>query len=68
MTNENKLRPRPLLMGLEGIRGLNAHIYSTNIKPIFFHAVSFVSSTIENGYRNVKVLSQLWVIKVVKSD
>ena len=58
-----KLGPRPLLRGLDGIKGLIILIESKNIKCILFHTVSFVSSTIKNGYRNVKILGQLGVIK-----
>ena len=63
VTRKEKLGPRPLLRGLEGIKGLIILIESKTIKCIFFHAVSFVSSTIKNGYRNVKILGQLGVNK-----
>ena len=65
VTRKKELGPRPLLKGLEGIKGLIILIENKNIKCIFFHAVYFVSSTIKNGYRNVNILGQLGVIKSV---
>ena len=63
VTRKKKLGSRPLLRGLEEIKGLIILIKSKNIKCIFFHTVAFVSSTIKNGYRNVNILGQLGVIK-----
>ena len=62
----NIFGPRPLLRGLQGIKGLFFLLYSEKLKLIFFNAVSFVVSQIEIGYMNVKVLSQFWIIKGVK--
>ena len=62
----NIFGPRPSLRGLSGIKGLFVLIYSKKIKCIFFNAVSFVVSAMEIGYRNVKVLNQLWVIKGIR--
>ena len=63
VTRKEKLGSRPLLWGLEGIKCLIILIQSKNIKCIFIHTVSFVSSKIKNGYRNVNILGKLGVIK-----